>query len=438
MQANNSNVNLSTVSDIIVALQTILCSRTIPEIPDLETPYSRATFPNPNHCAIELKDQSISAIITERQHQLDTVLHDISGLQTVMNDIHTLQQQLFEQKNKIIKSINLHKRLVSPLWRLPTEVLSQIFCHCLPQIPKLDELQPPSTLTAPMLLTKICRQWREIAVGMPNLWCMLSVEVDDRYWQQGAFFYDTWLKRARGRPLSLRLQFHADDHSTKLQHLIQPYVDQISSLSVDLSYAGPDTPELNMFHNLLALKEMSVYIWTDFFGDNMQASMSRSISQLPFTLCSFCISGWTLDSNELSSCNPIWAHLTTLRIGVWEAPDALHLLQLAPNLSSLTINIVFGDAQALGPFTHTNLQTLVINCHDPGTQFCDLLNALSLPTLRVLSVYRVPEWPHEEFKAFLARSNCPLENLIISDREATDEQRAEYVDLAPSLQFVLR
>ncbi|KAG1806169.1 uncharacterized protein BJ212DRAFT_1201535, partial [Suillus subaureus] len=102
--------------------------------------------------------------------QLDKVLHDISGLQTVMDGIHTLQQQLVEQKNKIVESINLHKRLVSPLWRSPTEVLSQIFSHCLPQIPKLDRLQLPSKLTAPMLLTRICRQWREVAVGTPNLW----------------------------------------------------------------------------------------------------------------------------------------------------------------------------------------------------------------------------------------------------------------------------
>ncbi|KAG2028950.1 hypothetical protein BDR03DRAFT_1019118 [Suillus americanus] len=169
--------------------------------------------------------------------------------------------------------------------------------------------------------------------------------------------------------------------------------------------------------------------------------MTRSISQLPFTLCSFCTSGWSLDSNELSSCNPVWAHLTTLRIEVWEAKDALHLLQLAPDLSSLTIDIVFGDVRALGPFTHTNLQTLVINCEysfEPGPQFCDLLDALSLPTLRGLAVYDVLEWPHEEFKAFLARSECPLESLIVTSGKETNEQRAEYFALVPSLQFVLR
>ncbi|KAG2035479.1 hypothetical protein BDR03DRAFT_962342 [Suillus americanus] len=306
MQTTRSKTNLSTVSDIITALQTV-----IPEIPDLETPYSRTTFPNPNHCAIELKGQSINAIITERQHQLNKVLHDFSSLQTVMRGIITLQDQLLNQKKKIIESINLHKRLVSPLWRLPTEVLFQIFCHCLPPISKLGKLQPPSKLTVPMSLTRICRRWREVVVDMPNLWCVLSVEVDDRNWQKAAFCYDSWLKRARGRPLSLRLQFHAEDDSTKLQCLLQPYTNQISSLTID-----------------------------------------------------------------------------------FYRPDIL-------------------------------------------LKFCDLLDALSLPILRILAVHDVPEWPHEQFKAFLARSECPLESLIVSGSVVTDEQRAEYVALVPLLQFVL-
>ncbi|KAG1875777.1 hypothetical protein F4604DRAFT_1680653 [Suillus subluteus] len=433
MQTTNSKDDLSTVSDILTDLQTI------PGIPDLETPYSRTTYPNPNHCAIELEGQSINAIITERQHQLDTVLHDISRSQTVIHGIITLQNHLLKQKKKIIESINLHKRLVSPLWLLPTEVLSQIFCHCLPQIPKLGELQPPSKLTVPMLLARICRRWREVVVDMPNLWRVLSVKVDDRNWQQAAFSYDSWLKRAQGRPLSLRLQFRADDHSTKLQRLLQSYTNQIKSLSVD--FHRPGTPEFNTFRDLLALEEMSMHFNEDICADEMPASLLRSVSQLPAILCSFDVSGWSLSLSEVSSCDPVWAPLTTLGIGLWEAETVLRLLQLAPNLSSLTICILFFDGEPLNPFTHTNLQTLHISCDyydDETLNVCDLLDALSFPTLRVLSVYGVSEWPHEEFKAFLARSKCPLESLIVRGSVVTDEQRAEYVALIPSLQFVLR
>ncbi|KAG1856705.1 hypothetical protein DFJ58DRAFT_879334 [Suillus subalutaceus] len=354
-----------------------------------------------------------------------------------MDGIHTLQQQLVEQKNKIVESIYLHKRLVSPLWRLPTEILSQIFYHCLPQITEPHQFQAPSKLTAPMLLTRICRRWREVAVGMPNLWCVLSVEVDDRNWQQVAFCYDSWLKRTRERPLSLKIHFHAVDHSTKLRRLLQPYINQISSLSVEFYHRK--TPALNMFRELLALEE--IFVYEDISGRDMPASIPRSTSsQLPSTMCSLYVIGWLLNLDDLSSCNPVWAHLTTLGIAVRTEKAVPHLLQLAPNLSSLMICILFVDSEPLMPFTHPNLQTLTIfyKCYDvPEPKFCDLLNTLSLPTLHVLIVYNVPQWPHEEFKAFLAQLGSPLESLIIRGSVMIDEQRAEYVALVPSFQYVL-
>ncbi|KAG1882396.1 hypothetical protein F4604DRAFT_1678398 [Suillus subluteus] len=355
-----------------------------------------------------------------------------------MDGIQAFQQQLIEQKNGIIESINLHNKLVSPLC-LPTEVLSQIFCHCLPQIRGPEGLDLPSKLIAPMLLTRICRRWRDIAVGMPNLWCKLYVEVDDGNWQQAAFFYDSWLKRARGRPLSLKLQFYADDHWTKLQCLLQPYVNRISSLCVDLCHH--DAPELNMFTDFPVLEEMLVFVNDDISGGDaaVPASISRSFSQLPPTLNSFAVSGLLFGFDDLSSCNPLWAQLTTLEIEIWQPDGVLHLLRLAPNLSSLTIIALFDNVQALTePFTHTKLQILQITCEssfNTDPPFCDLLNALSLPTLRVLAIRDVPEWPHEEFKAFLVRSECSLESLNVLDGVVTDEQRAEYAALVPSLSF---
>lgn len=430
MQAVNSKV-LSKVSDIIAALQIILRSQAIIQ-PDLETPYSQTAFFNPNHCAIELKDQSISAIIIERQHQLDPVLRDISGLQTVMDDIQILQQQLVEQKNKIIESINLHKRLVSPLWRLPTEVLSQIFHCCLPPIS-----EPNVEVSAPILLTSICRRWRDVAVDMPSLWCRLCLEVDDRNWQQEALCSDIWLKRTRGRPLSLGIDIHAKDHSTKLRHLLRPYVNQISSLFVEFCHPGP----LMLFTNFLALEKMVLSIHPDScHGDiDMPSDISRSFSRLPSTLCDLDVSGYSFSLHDLSSFNPAWAHhLTTVAIHM-KSNSILHFLKLAPNLSSLTVRIIFEDFLALEPVTHTKLHTLCMIHEDedtlPPEHFSNMLNALSLPALRVLEVYGLPMWPHEEFKAFVARSKCLLESLTIAGGDAwvTFEQNQEYITLVSSL-----
>ncbi|KAG2350968.1 hypothetical protein BDR05DRAFT_840418, partial [Suillus weaverae] len=105
-------------------------------------------------------------IITEHQQQLDPVVHEISDLQTVMDSINNLHQQLSEKKDKITQSMNSHKRLASALWRLPTEVLSCIFMYCLLE----DKYLSPVSNLAPVLLTRICRQWRDVAVGTPCLW----------------------------------------------------------------------------------------------------------------------------------------------------------------------------------------------------------------------------------------------------------------------------
>ncbi|KAG1797239.1 uncharacterized protein BJ212DRAFT_1218513, partial [Suillus subaureus] len=90
----------------------------------------------------------------------------MSGLKTVVDTVNNLHKQLVKKQDKITQSMNLHKRLISSLWGLPTEVLSQIFVYCLPEDSHLSLAQNQ----APVLLTRICRKWRNVAVDMPILW----------------------------------------------------------------------------------------------------------------------------------------------------------------------------------------------------------------------------------------------------------------------------
>ncbi|KAG2355270.1 hypothetical protein BDR07DRAFT_1426550 [Suillus spraguei] len=133
---------------------------------------------------------------------------------------------------------------------LPTEILCKIFHICLPKFPEVTEdgeLMVPSVLEAPILLTGVCRRWREIAVGTPSLWCKLSLPTyseEEEEWQQRALGYDLWLKRSQGYPLSLALYCYDDSDSlAKLRVLLQPYINQISSLYVNIG-CDADKPEL--------------------------------------------------------------------------------------------------------------------------------------------------------------------------------------------------
>ncbi|KIK44272.1 hypothetical protein CY34DRAFT_80259, partial [Suillus luteus UH-Slu-Lm8-n1] len=95
----------------------------------------------------------------------------MSGLKAVVDTLNSIYKQLDEKQDRITHSMILHKGLVSPLRNLPTEILSLIFLHCLPENSHLSLTQS----TAPVLLTRICRQWREVALDMPRLWCRLHL-----------------------------------------------------------------------------------------------------------------------------------------------------------------------------------------------------------------------------------------------------------------------
>ncbi|KAG1836748.1 hypothetical protein DFJ58DRAFT_162932 [Suillus subalutaceus] len=376
-----------------------------------------------NYSAFKLDYQNISAIVTERQQQLDAVSYEISLFETVIDSINCIHRQLVAKKNKITQSMNSHKRLVSALWRLPAEVLSQIFAHCLPIGHRLS----PASEAVPMLLTRICRRWREVAVDMPSLWHRLSVGKD---WQRRAFCYEAWLKRSRGRPLSLELPCHKNNW-TELQSLLQPYINQVSSLSLNFD-RNAFQPEV-MISDFLALEELTISLDCN----NLVAAVIRFLSQPPCTLRSLTVMGVFFDMEYASTCNPAWAHLTNIQIDLDEPSAFPQLLRLCPSLSSLTIYTIFDAMEALEPFTHTQLQFLRIfsdDIYDDDTEYLNLFDTLSLPNLRSLEARDIYPWPHEEFKAFLTRSKCPLESLTLGfEVLLTDEQRAEYVALIPSL-----
>ncbi|KIK35002.1 hypothetical protein CY34DRAFT_812478 [Suillus luteus UH-Slu-Lm8-n1] len=443
----NSTSNLVPASHIINALQNIM--------PDLESSYSRGTVPNIDHPTIELNNKSISAILTARKQQLDAVLHEISDVERVMDSIKNFHKQLVEQKEKIIQSMTFHKGLGSALWRLPPEILSQIFHHCLPE----DNLSPASN-QAPLLLTRICRPWRDVAVNTPSLWCKLYVEInlngageeddmsfygdweeedveaDDRVWQQAAFLHDSWLKRSRGCPLSLVLRRYPS--SKLLRNLLQPYMHQILSLSATFS-RGAERPQL-LLEGLSTLRELVIQE----VGSSDILDITRSISQLPSTMRVLDVMRTPFDVDHISSLNPVLAHLTHVKISIRHTDALLQLLRLCPNLSSLTLQL-FNMNKTLKPVTHANIQSFRVDycgrlMMAVNLSLADLFDALSLPNLRIFEGYcpRDGPWPHEQLKHLFARSKCPLESLSFKGGvKAEAVPQAEYLALIPSLDIVV-
>ncbi|KAJ7649882.1 hypothetical protein FB45DRAFT_886268, partial [Roridomyces roridus] len=124
-----------------------------------------------------------------------------------------------------------------PVSKLPLELSSNIFIHCLPSIPEACAKE------APMLLLNICTAWTTIALSTPALWACIYA----KFPRCSAFeaLLSRWFERAGNLPL--RLSFHGQvdplvvalvwRHSGRLECLSFSLID----IKVMREGSGPDS-----------------------------------------------------------------------------------------------------------------------------------------------------------------------------------------------------
>ncbi|KAJ7766736.1 hypothetical protein B0H16DRAFT_371824 [Mycena metata] len=97
----------------------------------------------------------------------------------------------------------------------PPEILGEIFIHC------LEGADPvfPCPESAPLLLCRICRRWRDVALSTPALWSSVFLDLDklaDPGCYDASSSYTVsrqWLDNARAIPLSLGLADIVEGHA---------------------------------------------------------------------------------------------------------------------------------------------------------------------------------------------------------------------------------
>jgi hypothetical protein len=112
-----------------------------------------------------------------------------------------------------------------------------------------DEYLSLTPSQAPMLLTTTCRRCCcGLAPAMAHAVVGLLYDLQHR-----AFWYDSWLKRSQGCPLTLGIACFGD--LSELRSLFQPYAQQISSLTLDFFHC--DNP--SMIEDNHSLEELTIH-----------------------------------------------------------------------------------------------------------------------------------------------------------------------------------
>ncbi|KAK7048922.1 hypothetical protein R3P38DRAFT_1881799 [Favolaschia claudopus] len=285
-----------------------------------------------------------------------------------------------EQHQDIIRTLQIRRSdarralnaLSDPVARLPVEVASDIFRLC---VPDDQEYAQPDHRMAPLLLLRVCHQWRAIALARSALWA--TIELDMSRVEQ-AKQLTSWLDRAGNHPLSLCLHnfLKHENHTNMKQRWCQLRTLELQNCPIDRPFRDM-LPSATCLHTLKLFPTSSYSTFADLI--------------------------------KTLRCVPSIVHLV---LGFVVVEDS--------------------DEEPLDGFlTLPSLRHLYLGRSDQAPCTTQLLKHLTLPVLEDLYI---PEFDISEdaLMAFLARSSPPLRSLHIA-ADSLEEMQNEYLRLVPSL-----
>ncbi|KAJ7872286.1 hypothetical protein B0H14DRAFT_2502721, partial [Mycena olivaceomarginata] len=141
----------------------------------------------------------------------------IADLDAQIRDLERSLSVLRSEKSAAQERLDSYKY---PVLTLPNEIVCEIFVHFLPPYPVCP---PPTGSLSPILLTHICRGWREIALESPALWRAIQISANDD-------LVSTVLSRSVPCPLSIHLNEWQPPFDDLVQDFLAPLLPHCARL----------------------------------------------------------------------------------------------------------------------------------------------------------------------------------------------------------------
>lgn len=351
--------------------------------------------------------------------------------------LNTQIEILTLQRNSLQRHRDIHAALLAPVRKLPPEILASIFDMC------LSEENPdrsPYTLKSqrpPLLLARICTEWREVALSTGKIWRHIRVTLDGDSERAKAqiLSVDTWISRSHGFPLEIFVFGGSGEGSgeggsgereiipvinTLIQHSRRWRIlvmRRIQPATIhQLAPAKGRLPILQKLHiSLTHEEEMDI------------ASPFHAFSVAPqlqyLNLESECANGLDIPWGQITQCK-----LTMTIKGCLEVLRRMSSL-IDCHLEDCTVTHNIENL----PLVVSHLQTLTLAETMEGIS--EFLSRLSLPDLRTITIDIVDEilWPHENFLSFMTQSSFHLTRLTLVSINLTADNLLTYLTALSSL-----
>ncbi|KAF7332778.1 hypothetical protein MKEN_00161500 [Mycena kentingensis (nom. inval.)] len=282
-----------------------------------------------NHTPSAAEIAQIEAYIVAPTKELALIDSEIAELKAKL--------ALLEQKREPIASeLSDYNALLSPLRRMPVDLLREIFVACLPQ----GHNCAMKAAQAPLLLGRVSSSWREVSRSTPALWNRLHIACSRHRANVAgiAAAAHEWLARSGAMPLSLSLSIDTELPgmvSTALQSIL-PYAQRWEHILLRL----PGTA-LDAFARL-DLGATPILRTVEMEAEVTPANLSQSGLLSAPILTSLSLT--RLYQGDLSGLPVNWENLTQLNFGGYgsapfDGAAAEALLRQCPNLRNCALTI---------------------------------------------------------------------------------------------------
>lgn len=374
--------------------------------------------------SISQSERLIRSTLSTALSNISTLDNEISRIETVLKDLQRKREDLQKHTH------HLHVSLLAPACRLPPEVVSEIFLHCM----RPDRLHRGNFYyemrldKTPLLLAGICSRWRSIALSTRRLWTSIVLLIRPKYLRSDTALMKVWLARSGTCPLSLSLCSvgHFKNNMRSLMQVFLLHCERWENVYLDLS--------ISIFNCLASAKNRlpRLQTLTLDFSDELETSSEtidtfEAAPQLHSLMLAYSIepASFLAPWSQLKHCDVHQISTNT--------DECLDLLRLTPNLEECSLLV----PSTISSHSHSTLQLprLCILSIKTYKGHSDIIGTLQLPMLTQLTINLHDLTQDVSLQLVNLLSHCSLEKFSFSTElpPSHDDLLTQTLHAMPSL-----
>jgi hypothetical protein len=401
-----------------------------------------------NSVPSEAESQEIRELIAAVQADISRLDANIMRARVTAQPV---LKRLIEERKALKEYASEHAAFLTPARRLPAEIWSEIFSHCLPEC-FLREFGDRrlrfnswtfSPRDPPEVFLQVCNDWKSIALSSPRLWSSIPLYRSSRFGVPPRNIMENWLRRSD--PTSLSVIFELDQEviacPAATAVLQQSHRWRLASIRIPIYFWSPFSlsPFSALKNNLPDLEELHVEF------DSTSSTDAHGILPVPphimaqIDILSHApklrrVALGNAPSYKIADIKLPWAQLTHFSSNYFISYNQLAaLLRSVPHLLEVELSLARVVQTAYPPVQHSHLQNLSLHIlGDPGFVF----DNLSMPSLRTLSISTSEPswyWAWRPFETFMSR-NCPsLDSFKVTSLSVKGSEVVACLTALPSL-----